>query len=71
VHHFQNVRDTIKVLAKLSVLPSMVGLVDPAAVWKLLAEPHTVAAYVARSMSLAAVRIPKALAEDTSSVRMT
>ena len=65
VDHFQNVRDIIKVLAKLSVLPSMVGLVDPAAVWMLFAEPRTVAAYFARSMSPAAGRILKALAEDS------
>jgi len=65
VHRFQIVRDIIKVLAKLSVLPSMVGLVDPAAVWMLFAEPRTVAAYFARSMSPAAGRILKALAEDS------
>jgi hypothetical protein len=58
-------RDIIKVLAKLSVLPSMVGLVDPAAVWTLLAEPRTVVTYVARAMSPAAGRILKALAEDS------
>jgi hypothetical protein len=71
VDHLQNVRDIIKVLAKLSVLPSMVGLVDPAAVWMLLAEPRTFAVYVARSLSPAAVRIHKTLAEKTSSDRMT
>ena len=65
MHRFQIVRDIIKVLAKLSVLPSMVGLVDPAAVWMLFAEPRTVAAYFARSMSSAAGRILKALAEDS------
>jgi hypothetical protein len=65
VYRFQNVRDIIKVLAKLSVLPSMVGLADPAAGWTLLAEPRTVVAYVARSMSPAAGRILKGLAEDS------
>jgi hypothetical protein len=43
----------------------MVGLVDPAAIWTLLAEPRTVVAYVARAMSPAADRILKGLAEDS------